>query len=67
MEHRRTVKLVTEIRGLSAYEIAVKNGFVGTEQQWLVSLQGTNSVNLSIGTVITLPANSQATATITQV
>lgn len=26
--------------GLSAYEIAVKNGFEGTEQEWLDSLQG---------------------------
>ena len=26
--------------GLSAYEIAVNNGFVGTEQEWLASLQG---------------------------
>lgn len=28
--------------GLSAYEIAVKNGFVGTEYQWLQSLKGDN-------------------------
>ena len=26
--------------GLSAYEIAVKNGFEGTEQEWLASLNG---------------------------
>lgn len=26
--------------GLSAYEIAVQQGFIGTEQQWLLSLQG---------------------------
>lgn len=26
--------------GLSAYQIAVSNGFVGTEQQWIVSLKG---------------------------
>ncbi len=26
--------------GLSAYEIAVKNGFIGTEQEWLESLKG---------------------------
>lgn len=26
--------------GASAYEIALKNGFVGTEQEWLQSLQG---------------------------
>lgn len=28
--------------GLSAYEIALRNGFVGTEQEWLASLEGTN-------------------------
>ena len=27
---------------LTAYEIAVQNGFVGTEQEWLASLQGIN-------------------------
>ena len=26
--------------GLSAYQIAVSNGFIGTEQQWIVSLKG---------------------------
>lgn len=26
------------MRGLSAYDIAVQNGFVGTEQEWLLSL-----------------------------
>ena len=27
---------------ISAYDIAVKNGFVGTEQEWLASLQGSD-------------------------
>ena len=27
-------------QGLSAYEIAIKNGFIGSEQDWLDSLQG---------------------------
>ncbi len=31
--------------GLSAYEIAKKNGFVGTEQEWLESLKGENGDN----------------------
>ena len=26
--------------GLSAYEVAVKNGFQGTEKEWLESLKG---------------------------
>lgn len=30
--------------GLSAYEVAVENGFVGTEQQWLESLKGRDGV-----------------------
>lgn len=29
--------------GASAYEIAVKNGFVGTEEEWLASLKGKDS------------------------
>jgi hypothetical protein len=32
--------------GLSAYEIAVQNGFVGTEQEWLDSLQGEQGIGL---------------------
>lgn len=28
------------VKGLSAYEIAVENGFKGTEQEWLLSLKG---------------------------
>ena len=27
-------------QGLSAYEVAVKNGFIGTEEEWLASLKG---------------------------
>ena len=30
----------SEIKGKSAYEIAVDNGFVGTEKEWIASLQG---------------------------
>ncbi|MBR2903204.1 MAG: serine protease [Clostridia bacterium] len=31
---------LTRREGLSAYEIALKNGFVGTEEEWLLSLKG---------------------------
>ena len=31
---------MNDYRGLSAYEIAVENGFEGTEQEWLASLKG---------------------------
>jgi len=36
--------------GASAYEIAVKNGFVGTEAEWLESLKGTDGTNGLNGT-----------------
>lgn len=31
---------VEAIRGLSAYQLAVKNGYTGTEEQWLASITG---------------------------
>ena len=31
--------------GLSAYQIAVKNGFIGTEEEWLEGLKGQDGVN----------------------
>ena len=31
--------------GQSAYEVAVKNGYQGTEKEWLASLQGTDGKN----------------------
>lgn len=39
------------IEGKSAYEIAVDNGFVGTEQEWLDSLQGTPGTDATLGIV----------------
>lgn len=36
--------------GLSAYEIAVKNGFNGTEEEWLASLKGTDGKDGKNGT-----------------
>lgn len=30
------------IKGLSAYEVAVENGYEGTEEEWLASLKGAN-------------------------
>lgn len=49
--------------GLSAYEVAVENGFVGTEEEWLASLKGPKGdpssadINLS-GSVITVTNNA---------
>jgi len=35
-------------KGDSAYEIAVQNGFVGTETQWLLSLKSSVLLNSSL-------------------
>lgn len=40
-------------RGFSAYQLAVANGFVGTEQEWLDSLTGeTGPMGESVTTVV---------------
>lgn len=33
------------VQGLSTYEIAVKNGFTGTEEEWIESLNGKDGKN----------------------
>lgn len=35
--------------GASAYDVAVANGFVGTEEDWLISLQGADGVGVPAG------------------
>ena len=35
-------------KGDSAYDIAVKNGFKGSEKEWLESLEGKDGDNLNI-------------------
>lgn len=57
--------------GYSAYEIAVQNGFVGTEAEWLASLKGNNgadgqdgsSATIQVGTVSTGAAGTDAVVT----
>lgn len=39
--------------GKSAYQIAVENGFVGSEQQWLESLKGQNGKSLTFNDLTT--------------
>lgn len=34
------INRLNEIRGYSAYEVALLNGFEGTEAEWLASLKG---------------------------
>jgi hypothetical protein len=38
-----TIEVRHGLAGPSAYQIAVNNGFVGTEEQWLASLHGSSS------------------------
>ena len=38
-----------KINGLSAYEVAVVNGFVGTEEEWLASLKGEDGKDGVVG------------------
>lgn len=47
------------VDGRSAYEVAVDNGFVGTEEEWLAYLRQGPSGTLSVGTVSTgIPGSS---------
>jgi hypothetical protein len=46
-------------QGLSAYDIAVANGFVGTEQEWLDSLKAVASLDDIENVTITNAANKQ--------
>ena len=50
-----------DYRGLSAYEIAVKNGFEGTESEWLSSLRGQDGKTHSVNGVEELDGNIQLT------
>lgn len=43
---------VAMLNGKSAYEIAVENGFVGTEEEWLESLKG-QAATVEVGDVTT--------------
>ena len=45
--------------GDSAYQIAVKNGFIGTQQQWLDSLEGANGLDGTDGREIELQSDSE--------
>ena len=58
--------------GLSAYEIAVRHGFEGSEEEWLTSLKGEDGKDgtdgktpiLKSGTTITLDTGQSATASL---
>lgn len=46
--YRLLVNKIRTNQGLSAYEVAVKNGYQGTEQEWLVSLKGQSAYQLAV-------------------
>ncbi len=45
--------------GKSAYQVAVDNGYSGTEAQWLASLKGDSGVDLGQAAVVQTTGNSQ--------
>lgn len=45
----KEIPLTGSVNGKSAYEIAVENGYIGNEKDWLESLKGINGVNGSNG------------------
>lgn len=49
--------------GKSAYEVAVSNGFVGTEGQWLASLVGAPGTNGSDATIAVTSTDASVTVT----
>jgi len=48
-------------RGYSAYEIAVQNGFEGTEAEWLQSLKGLDGQTSSVNGVSQFEGNIELT------
>lgn len=54
------------LQGLSSYEVAVANGFTGTEAEWLASLKGETGAtpNISIGDVTTGQPGTNAEASV---
>lgn len=52
MENRARINMnVNSWRGYSAYEVAVRNGFEGTEAEWLASLKGADGKTTSVNGV----------------
>ena len=58
-----TVNTFSGAKGDSAYTIAVSNGYVGTEAEWLVSLEGTDGVDATPYDDTTIQAQADANTT----
>ena len=61
------VDIHTGPEGKSAYEVAVEEGYTGTEEEWLASLKGDTgeTPDINIGTVTTAEPGTPAAATMT--
>ena len=61
------VDIHTGPEGKSAYEVAVEEGYTGTEEEWLASLKGPvgETPDISIGTVTTVEPGTPAAASMT--
>jgi hypothetical protein len=61
------VDIHTGPEGKSAYEVAVEEGYTGTEEEWLASLKGDTgeTPDITIGTVTTVEPGTPAAATMT--
>ena len=61
------VDIHTGPQGKSAYEVAVDEGYTGTEEEWLASLKGDTgeTPDITIGTVTTAEPGTPAAATMT--
>jgi hypothetical protein len=59
-----TIIISEAANGLSAYQLAVENGFVGTEAEWLASLQGSGGGGTVQAYAYTVPIGDVSTFTI---
>lgn len=50
-EPKRVIVQSAGLQGQSAYDVAVANGFVGTEAEWLTSLVGSTAASVSISLI----------------
>lgn len=48
-KEKSTERIITNSDGSSAYQTALKNGFIGTESEWLLSLVGAQGIQGNAG------------------
>lgn len=67
IELKGSLSMPDAITGKSAYEIAVMNGFNGTEEKWLESLKGKDASEEQIATAVAAYMKDKPVATIGEV